>query len=430
MEFMNTPMNDYSNKNENLIQTEQKKQQNVNITPFPKEKNGSFSGETFIIEFIYKPIIIIGFIILIIFIILAILIELDIYGKILMPLSGFILLLIIMLIFPKKIVLEKDILNKKIILKRINYLCFTTMKLYFDLENTHFFVDSKLEISEESPSLSYKLIIIKDYLLDNSLNESNIKQKPVKYIYSFNNIAVIYRIENFNKLLNNFVGSSRDYKNPLLFDINIYLKDTKIQLNYWQKGKYMKISDYFFTYYLKSFKYGCCDKPTYGLISILVALISDAFLFGILMVIISVNYKINNFFIVFIIVMAIIFVFDLFIYIIYKFLKFKNENILRIDFIYSKDFERIFIGLVQYTQTKYVNTFEFQKNNISKFFYKKEENNGVTYFNLKVEFKNNETQQICTLMKQSQDELEGLISFLNGEFIVHTNHSLNSYEQI
>lgn len=95
MEFMNTPMNDYSNKNENLIQTEQKKQQNVNITPFPKEKNGSFSGETFIIEFIYKPIIIIGFIILIIFIILAILIELDIYGKILMPLSGFILLLIL-----------------------------------------------------------------------------------------------------------------------------------------------------------------------------------------------------------------------------------------------------------------------------------------------------------------------------------------------
>jgi len=54
----------------------------------------------------------------------------------------------------------------------------------------------------------------------------------------------------------------------------------------------------------------------------------------------------------------------------------------------------------------------------------------MNYFNLKVEFKNNGTQQICTLMKQSQDELEGLISFLNGEFIVHTNHSLNSYEQI
>jgi len=179
---MNTPMNDYSNKNENLVQTEQKKQKNVNITPFPKEKNGSFSGQTFNIEFIYKPIVIIGFIILIIFIILAIFIELDIYGKILMPLSGFIQLLIIMIIFPKKIVLEKDILNKKIILKRINYLCFTTMKLYFDLENTHFYVDSKLEISEESPSLFYKLIIIKDYLLDNSLNESNIKQKPVKYI--------------------------------------------------------------------------------------------------------------------------------------------------------------------------------------------------------------------------------------------------------
>lgn len=35
-------------------------------------------------------------------------------------------------------------------------------------------------------------------------------------------------------------------------------------------------------------------------------------------------------------------------------------------------------------------------------------------------FKNYEMQQICTLNKQDKNELEGLICFLNEEFITHT----------
>ena len=119
--------------------------------------------------------------------------------------------------------------------------------------------------------------------------------------------------------------------------------------------------------------------------------------------------------------------FHLLVYFLYKCCKSSKENVLRIDFIYSKDFERIFIGVVKYTETKYIKTFELQKNDINKFIY---ERVGDINFNLAVLLKNDKLHQICTLKKQREDELEGLICFLNGEFIGHTNHNVNSYEQI
>ena len=112
----------------------------------------------------------------------------------------------------------------------------------------------------------------------------------------------------------------------------------------------------------------------------------------------------------------------LFFYFMYKYSKYLKGNIKRIDFIFSIKFNAIFIGIVKYTQTKYGAIFEFHKNNISKFFYERADNN----FNLKVQFKNNKTQQICTLKKQTQEELEGLICFSNGGFMTHTYNQNNS----
>ena len=112
----------------------------------------------------------------------------------------------------------------------------------------------------------------------------------------------------------------------------------------------------------------------------------------------------------------------LFLYFMYDCYNSLEGKIKRIDFIFSKDFNTIFIGLVKYTETKYVATFEFQKNNITRFFYESADNN----FNLKVQFKNNETQQICTLKKQTQVELEALICFLNGGFMTQTYNQNNS----
>jgi hypothetical protein len=88
----------------------------------------------------------------------------------------------------------------------------------------------------------------------------------------------------------------------------------------------------------------------------------------------------------------------LFLYFMYDCYNSLEGKIKRIDFIFSKDFNTIFIGLVKYTETKYVATFEFQKNNITKFFYERADDD----FNLKVQFKNNKKQKICTLKRQTQ----------------------------
>ena len=123
-------------------------------------------------------------------------------------------------------------------------------------------------------------------------------------------------------------------------------------------------------------------------------------------------------------------IFNIILYILYKKFKYYFDNIYRIDCIYSKNFDRVFIGLVKYTKTKYINTFEYQMNNISRFILEREGNSSQTNFNLKVVFKNNESQQICTIKNQTQDILEGLAYLLNERLNINSNNNIDSYEQI
>lgn len=114
--------------------------------------------------------------------------------------------------------------------------------------------------------------------------------------------------------------------------------------------KYIKFSECFFTYYLKDCQESGCDttlllylfENVLALISIgiFISFIDAQFYIGILLILLG----------------AIII--NLIVYYLYKCCKYCNGNILRIDFIKTKDFN-IFIGVVKYTETKYVNTFEF-----------------------------------------------------------------------
>ena len=132
----------------------------------------------------------------------------------------------------------------------------------------------------------------------------------------------------------------------------------------------------------------------------------------------SLNLIINNKDIIIIVIgVLLLFIPNIILYKIYKYLKVKKENIFRIDCIYSKDFDRIFIGIVKYTKTSYVNTFEFQMNNIDKFILERLSSEN---FNLKVIFKNNKSQMICNINK-NQEELEGLAYLLNERLINNTN---------
>jgi len=114
----------------------------------------------------------------------------------------------------------------------------------------------------------------------------------------------------------------------------------------------------------------------------------------------------------------------------YKCIKSIKKNIIRIDCIYSKSFDRIFIGLVRYSQSRYLNTFEYQMNNINRFIYEKVGINNHINFHLKVIFKNKEIQQICILEEQSENELEGLILLLNEKLIINTDNNSDSNELV
>jgi len=397
------------------------------------EKNGQISGPPFIINFGKIPIIIILILSIIVFTLIAIFCSNDLYSKIFSPLYGIVISLILMNKIVKKIELVKDSFSKKVLIKVVNLLGCAQMKLNFDLENTHFYMSSQISVDDnDKPSTRYILYIINDYknLVDIDLNESNIKQKPVKCIYTFKDpVLGKYNYKQFEKALNDFVGSSPNYKNPLSFDINSYLEDKKIKLYDIQKVKYVKFSEHFFSYYLKGYinivsNFSCIDTTF-----ICLAIIFNFWFTMAICSTIFTSIEKENF-LALIITIIVGIVIDLIIYFLYKCIKVKNENIYKIDFIYSKNFDRVFVGLVKYNQTEYVNTFEYQKNNISKFVYEREGNNNSNNFNLKVEFKNNEIQQLCTVKKPDQNELEGLISFLNGVFITTTPNSSDSYEQV
>ena len=116
---------------------------------------------------------------------------------------------------------------------------------------------------------------------------------------------------------------------------------------------------------------------------------------------------------------------NMILYLLYKCIKSIKENIFRIDILYTSDFDRIFIGLVKYTETSYVNTFEFKINNINRFIL---DRIGPGNNNLIVIFKNNESQLICNLKKYLFD-LEGLTYILN-ERLINDKNNVNEINTI
>ena len=260
MELMNTPMNAISNQNENLIQSGQNGQQNTNVNQYFVEKSddkSSIEYNTFIIRFIGFNIVIYMLSILILLGLLIpamVILKLDLYIRIAMISLGVIIALMLFIFSTNKIQLVKDISNGKVVVKVMNYLCFPKMKLNLDIENTHFHVLEEITQDEDGTQVSYKLLIINDYknLVGIDLDTSNIKQKPAKYLYYFNNVSLgKYNYRELARTLNNFIGSSGAYHNSLFIN-TFHISQTL--------STYMKFSDYFFTYHLEKPLYSSCAK--------------------------------------------------------------------------------------------------------------------------------------------------------------------------
>ena len=322
-----------------------------------------------------------------------------------------------------KIKLIKNASNGKVIIKVINYLCFPKMKLKLDIENTHFYILREFFQDNEGNRETFILIIINDYknLVGIDLDTSNIKKKPAKFFYSFKHVwRANYFYEEFANILNNFIGTSGNYDYPIFFNINNYLVKAQPFYHYTQElSQYMKFSDHLFTYHLKN----PLGLSWLDIISIIIACITNFCTISVATNLITPNNDTKT-------KLKGVYVFligNIILYILYKIFKYFFENIFRIDIIYSKNFDRVFIGLVKYTKTKYIKTFEFQMNNINRFVF---ERVGNRTFNLKVIFKNNKVQQICTFKRKTEYELEGLAYILNERLNIDPNSNFDYNEQI
>ena len=207
-----------------------------------------------------------------------------------------------------------------------------------------------------------------------------------------------------NIILDRF--EDNNYEIPLIFDIEKYKgkkKDTSSYPKHGQPKPLMKFGEYFFTLYLVD------PLKEQGLNSEVA--IYNILYFNIPFFIYSFYqcFKNDNYILILPCLIA-----PIVMYFLFSWCMKCCSHDTRIDFIFSKNFERIFIGVVNYKLNKYSKTFEYQANEIERFgFLKPEKINGPTSFI--VILKNNIMSQIIRCKGVDRYDQEGIEYILNGK---------------
>lgn len=277
--------------------------------------------------------------------------------------STIIIILILCICYHKakrKVEIERDENKNVISIKRFNY--FGCVNKQFELSHFYFYIG---KYNNGWVDL-YRLFMIKDF--ENSseidLDTSNIKNIPIK-IYDYLDYILPNKTNDvLVKELNDLAGVSQNHKCAFKFNIREYMKIKPTKKNFFTVIVYDigEISKYM-KFCENYFTYYITGLNTY-----------------------------------------------------------KKEDILRIDFIYSRNFDRIFIGLVNNNGNTYRNTFEFQMNSIDKFILQKISFEDKGY-NFKVNLKNNKSQQIYSFQKATQEELRGLVYLANEKLTSFNNNN-------
>ena len=366
-------------------------------------------NDKIIIPFISYNILVILFsiLILLISILLSILIYLEILYRISILIIGIIITFFILIFSNNKLVITKDESNNKVYIKVINYLCFPKKTIILDIENTHFYASCE---SDPEVNNNITLIIINDHknLRDIDLDTSNIRKKPAKFYYFFQNLNTGKDSSiQFTEKINNFINPNKINQYPLNMERNlnhfcckIYLRDS------------IKFSDNFYTFNLD---YSCFYPCKYSFFIFL----------NIIIIIISINLLIDKSFEDQIKIIGLLLLPGVNIILLLLYKCFEIFKFLRIDCIYSKNFDRIFIGLVKLNEASYVKTFEYQINDIDKFILQRQANDNIINFILTVIFKNDESQNICIINNINRENLEELAYFLNERIIKNRNITSN-----
>ena len=246
--------------------------------------------------------------------------------------------------------------------------------------------------------------VISKIFNDNSeidLNKSNIKNKPIEDLY--------YVIYGYKKIytsleLRNFLNINPEIENPVNFNINKYMGKSDNNANDGRFGRYMKMSDHFFTYFPKA---PCCYcGSSCPIFTAIITLIFASW--PIILIFIE-----DNVDILITVIFDIVLIGIPFIAIIFNILAIKKHS-LRIDIIYSNNFDTIFIGLLNHNGTSYKKTFTRSINTIERFTFENYEGS----FNksiLKVIYKDRTNEDILRI-DESKFNLDGLLFILNEKF--------------
>ena len=246
-------------------------------------------------------------------------------------------------------------------------------------QNVYFFIINDSNFDLDTENIKKKKPVRLFYLLDYSLSE--VKSKSIINKFEVNN-----------------------YENPLLFDIEKYTGkkfDRLVYNNYRITNLAMKFGEHFFTLYLvlstKDQTFDC------------VIAIQSILYFNIPIFIYSfVQCFLNNEYILILPTL----IFPIFLFLLCACYAKCRSHDSRIDFIYSKDFDRIFIGIVNYKLNGYSRTFEYKTDEIEKFLFQKSEHkNGHTKFT--VLLKNETMIQIKEFKVIDAYEQEGIEYILN-----------------
>ena len=317
-------------------------------------------------------------------------------------------LIIGFILFFSYFILISSIMNYKLVVYKLNNNIYISFKNPFGCGkfilkgNIHFYSATSNEIGKIN---QHYFFIINDSNFD--LDTINIRTKPSTLFYLFKGINQSYVDTFINKFEVN-----KNYENPLLFDIEKYMGKNRNALEYNPQkiiSRVMKFGEHFFTLYLDS---PLLQKFSDGAGALIIIYIVSLPLIGYFFINEAKHseYDSLRIFIELLILIGV----DSFFYILYICSLFCITQESRIDFIFPKGFDRIFIGILNNGGAIYCRTFEYDLNDVEKFIFQQVEGKEGNY-TLKVLLKDQTNVEIRQIKEMDKEDQEGLEYILNGK---------------
>ena len=306
----------------------------------------------------------------------------------------------------RKIVLIKEPKTNTLIAKVYNYFRCRRKKKIFNFLSTAQFDIKKIQVRE---NFYLKLFIFNNlaHLPPIELEKDENKIKSLELFYDFYDLDQSKTDQEYINELNEFINSSQDFDSPLFFNANKYIyrnenypNEKFSNDNQYFLSKIMRFSDYFYVYHVRNPN---IKSPSHKCRNITLFIIINSILIAIMYAIAGQVLKIKETIFKILLSCCIPILSGLIIYFICICIGYKIQ---RIDCLFSSDFKKIFIGTAVKIGKAYKNTFEFQINEINKFYIR--ENYKKTFLSVTV---SNNNIDICEI--SNKIDLDKFVLILN-----------------